>query len=123
MASTAKIVPTLRMVLGMYPFSVGILRELLQNSDDAKAQKQVGYLLCVALCSKVGQVFVLDHRTHPLDGLNHESLQAAQGPALLAFNDALFNEQDWQALQSAFESSKHDDSSYVISLHSQRVFI
>jgi len=28
-------------ILSAYPFSVGLLRELLQNSDDAKASKQV----------------------------------------------------------------------------------
>jgi hypothetical protein len=28
-------------ILSSYPFSVGLLRELLQNSDDAKASKQV----------------------------------------------------------------------------------
>jgi hypothetical protein len=28
-------------ILSEYPFSVGLLRELLQNSDDAKASKQV----------------------------------------------------------------------------------
>jgi hypothetical protein len=28
-------------ILDSYPFSVGLFRELLQNSDDAKATKQV----------------------------------------------------------------------------------
>lgn len=32
---------SLRSILQNYPFSVGILRELLQNSDDAGASKQV----------------------------------------------------------------------------------
>ena len=31
----------IRNILDSYPFSVGILRELLQNSDDACATKQV----------------------------------------------------------------------------------
>lgn len=31
----------IKSILTAYPFSVGLLRELLQNSDDAKATKQV----------------------------------------------------------------------------------
>jgi hypothetical protein len=31
----------IRAILGSYPFSIGLLREILQNSDDAKATKQV----------------------------------------------------------------------------------
>ena len=33
---------TIRAVLNLYPFSIGIFREILQNSEDAKALKQVG---------------------------------------------------------------------------------
>ena len=32
---------TIRTVLNLYPFSIGIFREILQNSEDAKASKQV----------------------------------------------------------------------------------
>ncbi|KIM76676.1 hypothetical protein PILCRDRAFT_12560 [Piloderma croceum F 1598] len=51
-----KLSPTVAIssILSSYPFSVGLLRELLQNSDDAKASKQI---------------FVLDLRTHPTDTL------------------------------------------------------
>lgn len=31
----------IRNILDTYPFGVGILRELLQNSDDARATRQV----------------------------------------------------------------------------------
>lgn len=31
-------------ILKLYPFGVGLLRELLQNSDDARATKQVNCL-------------------------------------------------------------------------------
>ena len=31
----------IRNILNLYPFSVGIFREILQNSEDAKASKQV----------------------------------------------------------------------------------
>lgn len=35
---------TIAAILGSYPFSIGLLRELIQNSDDAKACKQVCYV-------------------------------------------------------------------------------
>jgi hypothetical protein len=31
----------IRAILNSYPFSIGLLREILQNSDDARATKQV----------------------------------------------------------------------------------
>lgn len=31
----------IRAILGSYPFSIGLLREILQNTDDARATKQV----------------------------------------------------------------------------------
>ena len=34
-------IQTIRTVLNLYPFSIGIFREILQNSEDAKASKQV----------------------------------------------------------------------------------
>ena len=34
-------VPAIRAILHDYPFSASIFRELLQNSDDARATKQV----------------------------------------------------------------------------------
>lgn len=43
MAFGEKLSPTaaIASILSAYPFSVGLLREILQNSDDAKASKQV----------------------------------------------------------------------------------
>jgi hypothetical protein len=106
---------SLRSILQSYPFSVGIFREILQNSDDAGASKQVRDLsifkLPIVTCFP--QIFVLDRRSHPVVSLNHANLASTQGPALLAYNDALFKEADWESLKHAFESSKSDDSSYV----------
>ncbi|KAF8178073.1 hypothetical protein BJ912DRAFT_1033332 [Pholiota molesta] len=91
-------VGALRGILGNYPYSVGLLREILQNSDDARASKQS---------------FVLDRRTHATTELYHPDLASTQGPALLAFNDASFVADDWHALKFAYESSKADDSSKI----------
>ena len=56
---------------------------------------------------------MLDRRSHPVVSLNHAKLAPTQGPALLAYNNALFKEADWESLKHAFESSKSDDTSYV----------
>ncbi|KAJ7131720.1 hypothetical protein C8R43DRAFT_1133662 [Mycena crocata] len=89
---------TLAAILGAYPFSIGLFRELLQNSDDARASKQV---------------FVLDARTHETARLVDPKLAATQGPSLLAYNDALFSDEDWDALQSIHRSSKKTDTSKI----------
>ncbi|KAJ3508077.1 hypothetical protein NLJ89_g5949 [Agrocybe chaxingu] len=91
-------IASLRAILQDYIFSVGIFRELLQNSDDAGASKQI---------------FVLDRRTHSSERLYHPKLSDAQGPALLAFNNAVFKPEDWEALKNQHESSKVDDSSKI----------
>ncbi|KAJ7186780.1 hypothetical protein C8R46DRAFT_279690 [Mycena filopes] len=89
---------TLAAILSAYPFSVGLLREVLQNSDDARASKQV---------------FVLDARSHGTQTLVDPKLATTQGPSLLAYNDALFSESDWDALQSIHRSSKKTDTSKI----------
>ncbi|KAF8131271.1 hypothetical protein K438DRAFT_1739837, partial [Mycena galopus ATCC 62051] len=89
---------TLAAILGAYPFSVGLFRELLQNSDDARATKQV---------------FVLDARSHGTGTLVDPKLATTQGPSLLAYNDSLFSDADWDALQSIHRSSKKEDTSKI----------
>ncbi|KAL0062525.1 hypothetical protein AAF712_010564 [Marasmius tenuissimus] len=87
----------IKAILDSYPFSIGIFREILQNSDDARASEQV---------------FVLDSRTHPSDNLKPR-LQESQGPSLLAYNDSHFSEEDWEALQTVHSSSKRTDTSKI----------
>ncbi|KAH7922298.1 hypothetical protein BV22DRAFT_1094899 [Leucogyrophana mollusca] len=81
-------------VLKSYPFGIGLFREILQNSNDAGATKQI---------------FVLDRRQHATTNLLHEHLADKQGPSLLLGNDALFSSSDWGALQSIYRSSKGAD--------------
>ena len=50
-----------------YPFDITMLKELLQNADDAKATK----MYCI-----------LDKRTHGGEGLLSENWKKLQGPAL-----------------------------------------
>jgi hypothetical protein len=43
----------IKQILGSYPFSVGLFRELLQNSDDARASTQVRSRLHILLRSSI----------------------------------------------------------------------
>jgi hypothetical protein len=60
------------------------------------------------------QVFVLDWRSHPTNSLAHPGLAGSQGPALLAYNNALFKDVDWTSLQALHQSCKRTDTSYVL---------
>ncbi|KAG8923167.1 hypothetical protein FRC02_011322 [Tulasnella sp. 418] len=83
-------------ILDSYPAGVAVLRELLQNSDDAKATKQI---------------FLLDRRSHASPLIQYYSpwLASCQGPALLAINDTIFEQKDWDAISSIHQSSKRAD--------------
>jgi len=88
----------LRNILSEYPDGLQIFREIIQNSDDAKATKQS---------------FILDHNTHPSTGLLDDRLKCYQGPALLAGNDSTFKEKDFISLLNLADSEKKDDFSQI----------
>src|SRR4051812_6146025 len=75
----------IREVLAAYPAGLSILKELVQNADDAGAS-------VVKLC--------FDQRTHGVASLAYTGLAAFQGPALLAYNDAEFTQADFASIQS-----------------------
>ena len=113
----------IRAILDSYPFSIGLLRELLQNSDDALASKQVRHYLVYSNMGRLKkqtknplQMFVLDCRTFPTVSLVHPKLAEMQGPALLGYSNKPFTEEDWRALQNIHRSSKKNDPLYVQSL-------
>ena len=84
----------LREILRSYPEGLSILKELLQNADDAGART-------VRL--------VLDTRSHSTANLP-AGLAVLQGAALLAWNDAVFTDADFAAIQRVGDSAKRDDS-------------
>src|SRR3954463_12589433 len=96
----------LRKILEEYPDGSQVLREILQNSDDAKSTEQI---------------FILDHNTYSSDKLfephldNYRrdkktdlKLDRYQGPALLAINNTIFKERDFQSLLKLADSEKRD---------------
>jgi sacsin len=79
-------------------------QELIQNCDDARARHVA---------------FVLDKRTSFLRGagspLLGESLRPFTGPALLQYDDAIFQERDFKSLQSTGDSQKKASAGRVVS--------
>uniref|UniRef100_A0A671R553 Sacsin/Nov domain-containing protein n=1 Tax=Sinocyclocheilus anshuiensis TaxID=1608454 RepID=A0A671R553_9TELE len=73
-------------------------QELIQNADDAGASTVV---------------FIHDERHYGTHSLWTEELGKYQGPALYAFNDAAFTEEDWEGIQRAGRSIKQDDPTKV----------
>src|SRR3954454_17890659 len=94
----------LRKILDEYPDGSQVLREILQNSDDARSTEQI---------------FILDHNTYPSNSLfepyeedNYKrtnlKLDRYQGPALLAKNNTIFEERDFESLLKLADSEKRD---------------
>jgi len=74
-----------------YPEGIGIIKELLQNADDAGARS-----LRV----------IVDWRSHPTARLPAASMARLQGPALLFCNDAVFSDDDFDRIQEIYQSGK-----------------
>lgn len=87
-----KFTTTLRTICQSYPSNT-CLRELLQNADDAEAT-EIEY--------------VLDAKTY--DGpFLHDELLDYRGPALLARNNSIFSDKDFDSLSSVGDSGKRQD--------------
>ena len=53
--------------------------------------------------------FFIDSRKHGTTSLVDPALDPFQGPALLAYNDAQFNDEDWEGIQNLQRSVKAED--------------
>ena len=75
---------------------INTIQELIQNADDAGASRVK---------------FLVDSRQHPRDpgGLWKPSLSPFQGPALLAWNNSVFSENDWKNIGKMHQSQKEED--------------
>lgn len=71
------------------------VQELIQNADDAGATE-------VILC--------LDHRRLSTDSALSAKMAQFQGPALLAYNSAMFTDKDFESIQRIGDSLKKEHS-------------
>ena len=85
---------SLKRILKNYPFDHGILKEFVQNADDAEAQVLH---------------FVLDERTHPSSRIFDDIWKPLQGPALCVYNDKSFSVADLEGIQRLGFGSKTYD--------------
>ena len=89
-----KLTDRLKSILKSYPCDSGILKELVQNADDAKATEIH---------------FVYDTRTLPHKRVFQNHAKEIQGPALCVYNDQHFSEEDLKGIQKLGTGSKSDD--------------
>ncbi|KAK2905344.1 hypothetical protein Q8A67_007143 [Cirrhinus molitorella] len=97
-ATSPPFIDYLKEILRRYPDGGQILKELIQNADDAGASTVV---------------FIYDERHYETHSLWSTELGKYQGPALYAFNDAAFTEEDWEGIQRVGRSIKQDDPTKV----------
>lgn len=89
-----KLTNRLNRLLTAYPCRTEILKELLQNADDAQATE---------IC------FIKDPRQHLDEKVFGDSWKPLQGPALCVYNNMPFTEADIVGIQNLGEGSKGDD--------------
>ena len=85
-------------ILRDYPLDATLIKELLQNADDAKATK-----MCV----------ILDKRKHGTERIPSKEWSELQGPALLVWNNEEFTQKDLEGIQKLGLGSKRDDSESI----------
>jgi sacsin len=91
---TESLTKRLKGLIRGYPEGVGILKELIQNADDAGASKVI---------------FTIDWRTRSAKALPDPRMAELLGPALLAFNDQPFTDADFEGIRRLGDSVKADD--------------
>ena len=84
-------------ILQDYPCDETVLKELLQNADDAKANKMY---------------IILDKRTHGEKVFN-DGWKDLQGPALLVWNNSIFSENDLKGIQKLGFGGKRSDAETI----------
>ncbi|MDY7023002.1 MAG: hypothetical protein SWJ54_16905, partial [Cyanobacteriota bacterium] len=88
------LIARLRGIIRDYPEGVGIIKELIQNADDAKATQVE---------------ITLDWRTHSVPKLPDERMLKLLGPTMLVYNNSVFTERDFNSIRSLGQSEKAQD--------------
>ncbi|MGA7937999.1 MAG: hypothetical protein WCA35_30905, partial [Kovacikia sp.] len=88
------LIRTIKRLIRAYPGGLGIIKELIQNADDADA--------------RTVQI-TLDRRNYKVEQPPESGMGEFLGPSLLVFNDAVFNEENFEKIQEIGEGSKQTD--------------
>ena len=89
----------IRNILRDHPFDATILKELLQNADDAKANKMI---------------VILDKRQHGKEKVPSDKWgKDLQGPAILVWNDKEFSDEHIKGIQDLGSGSKEEDDETI----------
>ncbi|XP_022786063.1 sacsin-like [Stylophora pistillata] len=88
------LIQQLRAILDQYPDDGQILKELIQNAEDARASHVK---------------FLHDKQCHAVAKLHHKGLAQFQGAALYAYNNAQFTKEDWRGIGMLCDSIKVTD--------------
>ena len=88
----------IRGILDSYHGNINVLKEMLQNADDAKA-------------TELNVIF--DMRCHPTNSLLYASLQDWQGPAILFHNNATFRDSDFDDIMKIEGATKMKDKTTI----------
>ena len=91
-----KLTDRIKNILKSYPCDVDILKELVQNADDAKATEVQ---------------FIYDKRTLPHVRVLQENASEVQGPALCVYNNKFFSEDDFNGICILGIGSKQNEPS------------
>ncbi|PVD18434.1 hypothetical protein C0Q70_20983 [Pomacea canaliculata] len=95
----ATLIRELRNVLDEYPDDGQILKEMIQNAEDAGASEM----------KFVSDTREFNRNVSPADIKKHPYLNFFKGPALYAFNNAKFSDRDWQGIRMIHTSVKEAD--------------
>nr|XP_023669533.1 sacsin isoform X1 [Paramormyrops kingsleyae]XP_023669534.1 sacsin isoform X1 [Paramormyrops kingsleyae] len=92
--TTPPLVEFLKDILRRYPEGGQILKELIQNAEDAGATEVK---------------FMYDETEYGRESLWSEAMAQHQGTALYVYNNAVFTTEDWNGIQEIARSRKRDD--------------